>query len=71
MEQDPELLTASQVSDLLEMPHLEVIRRLKKGDIKGKKLGWFWTVKETEVERVKSSDWYIKYIAKRKQAAAA
>ena len=57
-------LSARELGDLVGVPHLEVIRRIRKGDIHAEKVGWNWIVESSEVERIKGSDWYVKYRAK-------
>ena len=41
-------LTISQVAIQLDIPRLEVNRRIHKGDITGRKIGWFWVVESSE-----------------------
>jgi excisionase family DNA binding protein len=59
-------LTVSQVADQLGIPKLEVNRRIHKGDINARKLGWFWVVEQSEIERVRGTDWFERY-TKRQQ----
>lgn len=59
------VLTAKEVGERLNLEHTEVIRRIRKGDIEASKLGWFWTIKATEVERVKNQDWYQRVMKRR------
>lgn len=63
-----DLLNTRAVSDELGIPKLEVVRRIRKGDIKAQKWGWNWAVEAAEVERVREADWYRKY--QRKNTAA-
>jgi hypothetical protein len=52
-------LTAREVGELLDLEHLEVIRRIRRGQIQATKLGgWFWIVKDSEVELVRKKQWY-------------
>lgn len=52
-------LTAREAGELLELEHIEVIRRIRRGQIHATKVGnWFWVIKESEVESVKKSQWY-------------
>lgn len=44
----------------LGIPHLEVIRRIRKGDIQAKKLDWNWIITEEAIEEAKQSDWYLR-----------
>ncbi|HUV13118.1 MAG TPA: hypothetical protein VMY18_05710 [Acidobacteriota bacterium] len=65
------ILTARETGERLDLEHLEVIRRIRKGDIKASKLGWNWVVEESEVTRVKDSDWYKRLMARRETAESA
>lgn len=65
-----EILPVSQFAEMLNLPHVEVIRRIRRGDIKASKLGWNWVIEATEVEVVKKSDWYKKRIARQAQQAS-
>jgi hypothetical protein len=51
-------LTAREVGDALGLEHIEVIRRIRRGEIEATKKGWFWLVKKEEVELVKKKPWY-------------
>lgn len=45
------------------LPHREVIRRIRKDDIKATKIGengWNWVLKEEWVQEAMQSDWYKK-----------
>lgn len=53
-------ITARQAAERLGLPHREVIRRIRRGDIAAKKWGWNWAVDEESVEAVKLTDWYQK-----------
>jgi hypothetical protein len=57
-------LPTKAVAKRLGLGHKEVIRRIRRGDIKAEKLdgGWFWLIQEEEVERVKTADWYQRYL---------
>ena len=62
-------LTARQFGDELGLTHLQVISRLRKRHIRGKKWGWAWAIPIEEVERVKEEEeWYKKLLAKQKLA---
>lgn len=50
--------SASQAAELLGMSHQEVIRRLRRGDIKGRKVGWFWIISGQQLLIAKNSNWY-------------
>jgi hypothetical protein len=58
-------LTAREAGDLLDLEHIEVIRRIRRGEIEAKKKGWFWLIKEEEVEKVKRKQWYKNLMALR------
>ncbi len=61
--------TARQAGEKLGLTHQEVIRRIRRGDIKASKFGWNWVVPVEEVERVKDLDWYKRVMARRTSAA--
>lgn len=63
------LFTARQTGEALKLPHLEIIRRLRRGDIKGRKLGWNWVITEEAIEAAKASDWYQRHLARQQQTA--
>ena len=63
-----EMLNTRAVSEQLDIPQLEVVRRIRKGDIKASKWGWNWAVEAAEIERIRQSKWYKKY-QRRKTAA--
>jgi len=62
------IYSARQFGEEVGLEHLEVIRRIRKGDIKASKFGWNWVIKESEVERVKAEDWYNRAIERRSRA---
>ena len=64
-----EMLNTRAVAELLDLPKMEVVRRIRKGDIKATKWGWNWAVEAAEVDRVKKSEWYKKH--QKRQGAAA
>lgn len=51
-------MTAKEAGVELNLEHTEVIRRIRKGQIKASKMGWFWLIPVQEVEEVKQSDWW-------------
>lgn len=51
-------LTAREVGERLDLPHKEVIRRIRRNDIEASKLGWMWIITEEAVEAARQSDWY-------------
>lgn len=59
------LYSARQAGDQLGLPHLEVIRRIRRGDIEGKKLGWNWTVSQEAINMAKESNWYKAHLARK------
>jgi len=63
------LFTARQVGDALGLPHLEIIRRIRRGDIEAKKLGWNWVIEEEAVNAAKESDWFKRHLARQTTAA--
>ena len=63
------LYSARQVGEELDLEHLEVIRRIRRGDIEAKKLGWNWVISSEAVETARSSDWYNKLMARRAATA--
>jgi len=63
-------VTASETGERLNLEHKEVIRRIRKGDIEARKMGWNWIIEESEVERVKAKPWYTKLMALREQRAS-
>lgn len=58
------IFTPRQVGEELDLPHLEVIRRIRRGDIKAQKLGWNWVIEEDAVEAARKSDWYQRRLAR-------
>ena len=62
-------LTARKVGEQLDLTHVEVIRRLRRGDIEGKKWGWNWAISSEEVELVKRKPWYQRVMKLRKVRA--
>lgn len=60
-----QVMTAKEFGQQLNLEHLEVIRRIRRGDINAKKFGWFWTIPVTEVDRVRESDWYTRLMERR------
>lgn len=63
-------LTARQAGEALNLEHLEIIRRIRKGDIRAQKLGWNWIIREEEITRVKGEAWYNRLMARREARAA-
>lgn len=59
------IYSARQAGEVLDLPHLEVIRRIRRGDIEAKKLGWNWVIEEAALEKAKNSDWYKNHLARK------
>lgn len=56
-------ITARATAAQLGLEHKEVIRRIRRKDIRARKLegGWFWLIEQDEVDRVKEAEWYQQY----------
>lgn len=54
------LHTPRQVGEMLGIPHHEMIRRIRKGQIKASKPGggWNYVITTEAVEEARNSDWY-------------
>lgn len=63
--------TAREFGERIGLDHLEVIRRIRRGDIHASKFGWNWVIEVTEIDRVKEQDWYKKAIARKAREATA
>lgn len=61
--------TAKAAGEELGLKHIEVIRRIRKGDIEASKFGWSWAIEVEEVERVKQKPWYISLMKRRHRVA--
>lgn len=64
-----EITSARGAGELLDLEHLEVIRRIRRGDIVARKMGWNWIIDLEEVEKVRTKDWYTRLMAKRRREA--
>lgn len=53
--------SAKQLAHRMDLPHKEVIRRIRKGDIEASKMGWFWIITEDAANLAMQSEWYQKY----------
>lgn len=54
-------ITAREAAEMLGLPHREIIRRIRRKDIKAVKWGgWSWAVELESVEAAKTSDWYLR-----------
>jgi len=65
------LLSAREAGEALDLTHLEVIRRIRRGQIRAKKVGWFWLVNTEEVNRVRKKRWYLGLMEKRRRRGTA
>ena len=54
------LYSARQAGEQLGLPHKEVIRRIRRGDIDAGKVGWNYVLTEAQINAAKESDWYKK-----------
>lgn len=52
------IYSAKKAGQRLGIPHLEVIRRIHKGEIEAQKLDWTWIITEEAIEKAAQSDWY-------------
>lgn len=64
------IYSARQAGEELDLEHLEVIRRIRRGEIEAKKLGWNWVITGEAIAKVKESEWYRKLMARRSEATA-
>jgi len=53
--------TARELGVMMKLPHKEIIRRIRKGDIKAEKLGWFWIITAPDAKAALESSWYEQY----------
>ena len=63
------IYSAKRAGDILGIPHLEVIRRIHKGDIKARKLDWNWIITADAIEEARESDWYKKRLRRQGNSA--
>lgn len=59
------LLSVAEFATAMGMKHLEVTRRIRRGQVHATKVGWVWIIDQKEVERVKKSEWYKAMLAKK------
>lgn len=64
------LLNTKEAAKRLDIDQREVVRRIRRGEIKAKKWGWSWAIVETEIDRVKSTDWYQRLLVRYGKTAA-
>jgi excisionase family DNA binding protein len=62
-------VSVREVAAQLGLTHLEVNRRIHKKQIKARKVGWFWVIEQSEVDRVKEAEWYKKVMQRRAASA--
>jgi hypothetical protein len=53
-----ELLTAKQAGEMMALPHKEIIRRIRKNDLKASKLGWVYVLRRRDVKKAMEAEWY-------------
>lgn len=61
------LYSPREVGEILGLPHLEVIRRIRRGDISAAKIGkngWNWIIQEDAIDTARESDWYKRRLAR-------
>jgi len=63
--------SARKAGEKLGLTHLEVIRRIRRGDIRARKLDWNWIVTDEAIEEVKQAEWYIRRQARAAREASA
>jgi excisionase family DNA binding protein len=51
-------LTVKEVAKELRLSKRMIFYRIRRSDIKARKVGWQWLVKESEVAEVKTLEWY-------------
>jgi hypothetical protein len=61
-------VSAKKAGTLLGISHLEVIRRIRKGQIPAHKFagGWTWVINLDDIEKVKEMEWYKLYQRRRR-----
>jgi len=65
------IYSARMVGEMLGLPHQEVIRRIRRNDIRARKLDWNWVITDDAVEEAKQSDWYQRRLARHGEQPAA
>lgn len=65
------ILSARQAGDLLELEHMEIIRRIRKKDIIAQKMGWNWVITQAEVDAVREKEWYKNLMKRRSTTSPA
>lgn len=57
------IMSARKAGEMMDLPHKEVIRRIRKKDIKAHKIdgaGWNWVLYEDDVKEAMEAEWYKK-----------
>lgn len=52
--------SARQAGEKMGLPHREIIRRIRRGDIEAKKLGWVYVITEEAISAAMKSEWYVR-----------
>jgi len=63
-------MTVREAAEELGLTHLEVNRRIHKGQIQARKVGWVWILNRKDVLAVKKAEWYKRVMRRRKAATA-
>lgn len=64
------LLNTKEAASRLEIDQREVVRRIRRGEIKATKWGWSWAIEAGEIDRVKATSWYQHLLARQGKTAA-
>jgi hypothetical protein len=59
-----ELYSAKGIARELGIPHHEVIRRIRRGEIKARKLDWNWIITGGGLAQARRSQWYQRHLAR-------
>lgn len=51
-------LTLNEVCKELRLSKRMVFYRIRNGDLKARKVGWQWLVRQSEVDEAKNLEWY-------------
>jgi hypothetical protein len=57
------ILSARQAGEKMGLPHKEVIRRIRRGELKAHKMGrdgWIWVIYDSDVDEAMESEWYVR-----------
>jgi hypothetical protein len=58
------LYSAKGVARELGIPHHEVIRRIRRGEIRARKLDWNWIITGSGLAAARKSNWYLRHQAR-------